>query len=317
MRPLLDYSSQTLGNIKIHTFPSVKMYRKFESEVSDDENIGIYVRKYLYALIEEPQISENEFLLIDDVEVSSIIRLILNNEPELNGKINEGGENLISSFKEVICLYHKIELEKARDTLNKLTSSIKNDFFPINDILSPVIESINNGIAAVCNNNYYYSDITNALKIIENQQSSLSALTESIKRITDGWQNQLSILVENFAKISNINFDRISDRFNNILSRHMLYLTPRLLEDREFFYSILEIIDMNKYKVNEINQLFFGYYSKNNCENLSIMIKSWRDNDYFIKRMKIFNTSLRFLRMSSDSRAMNPSLLIIPALLPQ
>lgn len=356
-KPPLDYSSQILGNIKIHTFPSIKMYNQFESEVSDDESIGIYVRKYLYILIEEPQISEQEFLLIDDVEVSSIIRLILDNEPKLNEIINESDGDLISSFKDGICLYHKMELEKARDTLNAFSSSIKNNIYPINDVLSPIFESINANInyevAALyksCDSLSYLPLTENqldtitgsfgalsclpqiqkqldiitgsfgalpCLRLIENQLDSLGSLVESIASITDGWQTQLSSIVENFARISGINFASFNDRLNTILSRHMLYLTPRLLDDTEFIDSFLEILDKDKYKENEIYRLFWGYFSKNNYANLSIMIRSWSDNVYFTKRMKIFNTSLRFLRLSSELRGVNSSLLIIPTLLPQ
>ena len=134
----LNYSSDTLKEIKIHTTPSLNAYCELENDGLNEEDPGIYVRKYLYALIEDPKISKEDFLNINDSEISNIIELILDNEPELNSDMKDKSDNLIPKFKEIVNNRYQKILTELREAIGISTPFIlKQDFFKDDLIFFP------------------------------------------------------------------------------------------------------------------------------------------------------------------------------------
>jgi hypothetical protein len=168
-----------------------------------------------------------------------------------------------------------------------------------------------------------------ATDMLDSQRRISEMLGPSVRSMLDS-QRRISNLIskelvfDNWAKTNAQLFDHIKRRIataNRIdseilptLENYNWFLTVSL-ED-SFISDLSRIIENSSDKLPvAIRHEFISYFSRNNYDNLTSMIKSWEENSLFKPRMKIFKDSFNLLKHSHNSY--NPANVLIPTLIAQ
>lgn len=101
---------------------------------------------------------------------------------------------------------------------------------------------------------------------------------------------------------------------NTCLKQYQWFITPVLSID--FIYEVISICDKDDHKREEINELYYEYFSSDDFLNLDEMVEEWKSKDVLRHtRIKIIESSVNLLK-TADSK-INPSYLIVPTLMTQ
>ena len=150
---------------------------------------------------------------------------------------------------------------------------------------------------------------------IISQEKQIREMNKNFKLIIEPMEEVLKIF-STLQSEHEKNFRKIIDiKKEEFLLQNGWMLSPYLFG--KDIQKQLNNTDILEKKNREINAIYKSFFCNDDYQELKTMVQSWKRNKYFKPRQKIFLDCVEILKVSKTRKTINPSTIILPALIAQ
>jgi len=330
-------NSDFLGQIEVHTINWDDL-KFFEDTLKKDLDSRNFTVEILYQIMDSSELSEKDLIELEDDELKSITKQIVNNENDIFQYLDIpfDFEDFEESIKEYISSKikpfqkHMIEnysyssrilndalktkklvsdFTKSNRVINEISRSVLRNQLTISETMKSAIETrtqIENLIQPILNN---YESLAPQINLISNLMSPTILKWQE-------WIKENEKIIETFTEISEKLYEKYKikeEKALSVLKEYNWFLTPST--PLEFIDEIMTVYYEGDLTEDKIDELFIDYFTTENCKNLREMVEKW-DVDIVNERENIILDCLILLE-KKDDLDINISNVIIPTLISQ
>ena len=279
----------------------------------------------------KPKINIDEFRRLSDLDLIKISRAFLEKHRKYEFKYYKDTGNFFKDFIDAIILANEKRNEEIKKTLEPLIKSAQETLIAFNKDYGSVIQQaigatsyINKWLFGISKIAEQFKDVQ--LKAMESLKPmievfrSSARIIESLRPQIDLWQKwaeqNKSIFnnVEKFWTDFQQGYKIAEQKATRVLKRYKWFIAPSM--PINIVFGIVKLAETKGRHDKQINDLFIGYFSRNNWRKLEQMVIGWRAKPLLKKRMNILLDCVKILK-KTKSKNINLTNIILPTLIAQ
>jgi len=320
---------KSLGDIELKyiSYGDTREIAKLLPQKKSDKD---FVLQILFQQLVKPQIKFSEFEKISEKELKKLARAFVKKEDYTFKHFKNTGD-FFKDFRQALQNHYDKHIEELRKTFEPIIKSTQETLTAFQKNYGSVIQQ------AIDTNSYIQDTMRQFTSVAEQFQKTQLQITESIKPIIEQYNATARILAEfikpqieiwqKWAEQNKSVFQNSGKQWAEfqkkykiaeekavvVLQKYKWFVSPSMPID--FVFEVVQLGQKKGRQDKAINKLFVDYFSKDNWENLEILVSDWGKNNLFKKRLKIINDCIQTLKETSNKT--NTVNVVLPTLIAQ